>query len=322
EVTALIITPAEQTFTKPGQTCRLAVKAHFADGSEEDITPLCDFRTNDDAIAEVSNLGEVKAVRAGDTAVVVSYRGHVVPVRVLVPREAAARFVYPQESRVNFIDREVFAKLWRLNIMPSELSDDAEFLRRITIDTIGSLPSPEEVRSFLSDSDPDKRAKKIDSLLSHPLHAALWATRFCDITGNNTDQLELPQDMRPKRSQMWHDWFRKRIADNMPYDEIVRGVLTATSRDGLKPEEWLKQWQAMDESAQKGWQTGYAERPSLDLFWRRQQKVPLEQWGEKVAAALLGVRLECAQCHKHPFDRWSQADYRAFANIFSQVNFG
>src|SRR5262249_20094443 len=116
--------------------------------------------------------------------------------------------------------------------------------------------------------------------------------------------------------------FRKRIADNMPYDEIVRGVLTATSRDGLKPEEWLKQWQPMDESAKKGWQTGYAERPSLDLFWRRQQKVPLEQWGEKVAAAFLGVRLECAQCHKPPFDRWSQADSRAFAKIFSQVNFG
>jgi hypothetical protein len=121
---------------------------------------------------------------------------------------------------------------------------------------------------------------------------------------------------------MWHDWFRKRFADNMPFDDIVRGILTATSRDGLKPEEWIKQDRAIEEAAKKGWQTGYADRPSLDLFWRRQQRVPLEQWGEKVAAAFLGVRLECAQCHKHPFDRWTQTDYRAFANIFSQVSLG
>jgi hypothetical protein len=322
EVTAVTITPAERAFTKPGESCQLAVEARFADGSVENITPLCDFRSNDDAVADVTNLGEVKALQPGDTTIVVSYRGNVVPVRVLVPRSVPPGFTYPSVPEVNFIDREVFAKLRRLNIVPSDLADDTEFLRRVTIDTIGCLPSPDEVRAFLADHDPNKRCKRIDSLLSHPMHAALWATRFCDITGNNTDQLEQPQDMRPKRSQMWHDWFRKRIAENLPYDEIVRGVLTATSRDGLKPEEWIKQARAIDEAAKKGWTTGYAERPSLDLFWRRQQRVPLEQWGEKTAAAFLGIRLECAQCHKHPFDRWTQADYRAYANVFSQVNFG
>jgi hypothetical protein len=321
-VEAVTVTPAEYAFRGPGETGRLQVRARFADGTEEDITPFCEFRTNDDAIADVSPLGEVAARRPGDTAVVVSYRGQVLPVRVLVPREAPPGFRYPDVPTANFIDREVFAKLRRLNLVPSDLSGDAEFLRRVTIDTIGTLPSPDEVRAFLADTDPNKRARKIDELLADPLHAALWATKFCDITGNNTDQLEQPNDMKVKRSQMWHDWLRKRFAENMPYDEIVRAILCATSRDGLSPEEWLKQVKAIDDEAAKGFETDYANRPTLDLFWRRQQQVPPEQWGEKTAAAFLGVRLECAQCHKHPFDRWTQADYRAYANIFGRVTFG
>ncbi len=322
DVVAVRVEPAELALSKPGDGGQLAVFAQFADASEEDVTAFCDFRTNDDAVAEVAHLGQVKGLRPGDTAVVVSYRGNVVPVRVLVPRAAPPGFVYPDLPEVNFVDREVFAKLRRLNLVPSALANDAEFLRRVTLDTVGSLPSPDEVRSFLADRDPKKREKKIDQLLAQPLHAALWATKFCDITGNNTDALENPANLRPKRSQMWHDWFRKRVAENVPYDEIVRGVLCATSRDGLKPDEWLQQVKAVDAAAEKGFDTTYADRPSLDLFWRRQQAVPIDQWGEKTAAAFLGVRLECAQCHKHPFDRWTQADYRAYANVFSAVAVG
>ena len=321
-VTTITLTPPEFRFHQAGETGRLMVKARFTDGSEEDITRFCDFRTNDDAVAEVTSSSEVKALRPGDTAIVVSYRGDIFAVRVLVPVAQPAGFRYPEVVAVNYIDREVFAKLRGLDIVPSELCGDAAFLRRITIDTIGSLPSPDEVRVFLADPDPDKREKKIDSLLAHPLHAALWATKLCDITGNNTDALEQPRDMQTKRSQMWHDWFRKRLAENMPYDEIVRGVLCATSRDGLSPEEWLKQVNAIDEACKKGFDTPYAEKPTLDLFWRRQQNVPIEQWGEKTAAAFMGVRLECAQCHKHPFDRWTQADYRAYANLFATVGVG
>jgi hypothetical protein len=322
QVAAIAITPPEYRFQKSGQSGKLTVAARFADGSEEDITRFCDFRTNDDAVAEVSPSGEVKGLHPGDTSIIVSYRGNVLPVRVLVPVAVPPGFQYPALAEINYIDREVFAKLRGLNIVPSDLCSDAEFIRRVTIDTIGSLPSPEEVRAFLADTDPDKRAKKIDSLLCHPLHAALWATKFCDITGNNTDALEQPRDMQTKRSQMWHDWLRKRFADNVPYDEIVRGILCATSRDGLSPEEWVKQVDVLDETAKKGFATSYAEKPTLDLFWRRQQNVAIEQWGEKTAAAFMGVRLECAQCHKHPFDRWTQADYRAYANVFGYVAVG
>jgi hypothetical protein len=322
EVQSIAILPAEFAFAKPGQNGKLKVEATFRDGSKEDITALCDFRTNDDAVAEVNPLGQVKGRQPGDTALVVSYRGQVLPVRVLVPVELPAGTAYPQVPEVNYVDREVFAKLRRLNIIPSDLASDGEFLRRVTIDTIGTLPTPTEVCDFLADSRPDKRARKIDELLAHPMHAALWATKFCDVTGNNTDALENPAQQRPKLSQMWHDWLRKRFAENVPYDEIVRGILCATSRDGLTPEEYVKQSRALVEEAAKGFHTGYADRPSLDLFWRRQQNVTVDQWGEKTAAAFMGIRLECAQCHKHPFDRWTQTDYRAYANVFAQISFG
>jgi len=316
------IIPAEQAFTRVGESAALKVEAVFADGSTENITPLCDYRSNDDAVVEVSPLGVVKALRPGDTAIVVSYRGTVLPLRALVPAPTPPGFVYPQVPTVNFIDQAVFAKLKRLNMVPSNLSSDEEFLRRVTIDTIGTLPTPAEIRAFLADRRPDKREKKIDELLAHPMHAALWATKFCDITGNNLDTLEQPAQRRAHVSQMWHDWFRKRVAENKPYDEIVKGILTATSREGgMKPEDYSKLVEQFEEAQEKGEKTKYADRETLDLFWRRQQRVPPEEWGEKTAAAFLGVRLECAQCHKHPFDRWTQADYRSYANLFSSVAF-
>jgi hypothetical protein len=322
DLSDMTIRPTDFRFAKVGETGRVTVVARFKDGSQEDITRYCDFRVNDNSVAEVSSDGEVSAIRPGDTALVASYRGQIRTIRILVPVQVATGFVYPHQHESNFVDREVFAKLRQLNILPSELSEDAEFLRRLTIDTIGCLPSPDEIRTFLTDSDPCKRTRKIDELLTHPLHAALWATKFCDLTGNNTDSLEPPNPLKPKRSQMWHDWFRKRIAENMAYDDIVKGVLCATSRDGLSPEEWLRQAKSIEEKAETSFSSAYASRPSLDLFWRRQQAVTVQEWGEKTAAAFLGVRLECAQCHKHPFDRWTQADYRSYANIFSKVAFG
>jgi hypothetical protein len=321
QVEAITVTPKEQAFKKPGETAQLVVKARFSDGTEENITQVSDFRSNDDVIAEVNARGEVSARSPGDAAIVVGYRGNVLSLRALVPSQA--KVAWPKEvTPVNYIDNAVFTKLRRLNMAPSPLAGDAEFLRRVTLDTIGCLPTPEEVRAFLADQDPNKRAKKIDQLLDHPMHAALWATKFCDITGNNTDLLETPQQLKPRRSQMWHDWFRKRLAENVPYDQIVEGVLVATSRGAQEPEEWIKVQKEVDEAMDKGQTTRYADLPHLDLFWRRQQQIPIEQWGEKTAAAFLGVRLECAQCHKHPLDRWTQADYRAYANIFTQVNFG
>lgn len=322
KIKSVAVTPSEVSVKKVGETTKLKVTATFADGSTEDITSLCDYRANDDIIASVSPRGEVESRQAGDTAVIVSYRGELIPVRVMVPMTPPPGFRYPDLTATNYIDREVYAKLKRLNIAPAERCDDLEFLRRVTLDVTGSLPTPEEIRSFVADKDAKKREKKIDELLASPRHAALWATKFCDITGNNTDRLENPQQFKPKLSQMWHDWFRVRLEKNVPYDEIIKGVLTATSRGEMTPEDWVKQDAKVREEGGKGFKTSYAERPTLDLFWRRQQQVPLEVWGEQTAVAFLGVRLECAQCHKHPFDRWTQEEYWAYANIFAPVNLG
>jgi hypothetical protein len=320
KVVSLSMSPKEYIFCEVGQTAQVRVTAKFSDGSEEDITSFCDYRVQDDAIAVMSPTGLITSQRPGDSGLAISYRGNVISARILVPTPAKPGFHYPKLEEVNYIDREVHDKLRKMNVVPSERSSDNEFLRRIYIDTIGSLPSPEEIRAFLADTSPTKRERKIDEMLANPLHAALWATKFSDITGNNTDALENPQNQKSIRSQQWHDWLRKRLADNMPYDEIVRNILTATGREEKSPSDWIAMVKAIDDSAAKGFDTSeYVKRQTLDLFWRRQQPVPPDQWGQKVAAAFMGVRLECAECHKHPTDRWTQVDYRAFANVFSQV---
>jgi hypothetical protein len=322
QVARLIPTPPEIAFAKLGQEQPVKVRARFADDSEEDVTAFCDFRTNDDAVAEVTSAGMVKSLRPGSTAIVVSYRGNVQAVAVLVPIVLPAGVKYPEVSQRTYVDREVFARLRQLNMIPSELCNDWEFLRRLSIDTIGRLPSPDEVRHFLADKDPKKRDKKIDELLGHSLHAALWATKFCDITGNDASSMDVPAALMNRYSQAWHDWFRKRVQENMPYDEIVHGVLCATSREGQEPESWMKQVRKIDDQLFWSHDCDYVERKTLDLYWRRRQPVTAEQWGERTAAAFLGVRLECAHCHKHPFDRWTQADYRAYANVFGAVAVG
>jgi len=322
DVDKVVLNPPDLAFNKAAESRQVTVTAHYTDGSKADITEFCDFRTNDDAVAEVTNLGLVKSLRAGSTAIVVSYRGNVLPVRVMVPMVLPAGFKYPKTPEANYVDREVFARLKLLNMAPSELSSDEEFLRRVTIDTIGQLPTPDEIRAFLADKSPNKRQKKIDELLVHPLHAAMWATKLSDVTGNDTQSLEIPNNIKSKRSQQWHDWLRKRVQENIPYDEIVKGILCATSRDGKSPEEWIENVKKLDEQTLTSFDSDYANRDTLDLYWRRQQNVTIELWGERTAAAFLGVRVECAQCHKHPFDRWTQAEYRAYANVFGAVTVG
>jgi hypothetical protein len=322
KIESLTVTPGDFLVLAGGDTKDVRVSAKFADGTTEDVTPFCEFKIADDTVAAVTTLGRVTASRPGDTGLTILYRGTVRAIRVLVPAPAKPGMTFPTVPEFNFVDKPVFEKLKRLNMPPSALSSDEEFLRRVTIDAIGILPTPEQVRAFLADKSPKKREAKIDELLAHPLHAALWATKMSDITGNNTELLENPPQLRFKRSQLWHDWLRKRFADNVKYDEIVRGIVTATSLDGKSPEEWFAFAKKVDQEMEKGIRTSYPEKPTLDLFWRRQQAVPIEQWSEKIAAAFLGVRLECAQCHKHPTDRWTQDEYWAFANVFSGVQFG
>ena len=187
---AIEIRPAESRLERPGATGRLAVVARFADGTQADVTAFCDLRVRDTEVADVSNTGAVRGLRPGDTAVVASYNGLVAAARVLVPTGRTVSV--PDVPASDIIDREVYAKLRALGIEPSGPAEDAEFLRRVTLDVIGTLPTPGEVRAFLADGSCDKRSRTIDRLLAHPMHAALWATRYLDITGCDVNAMEGP----------------------------------------------------------------------------------------------------------------------------------
>jgi hypothetical protein len=237
---------------------------------------------------------------------------------------AAAAEAWPDLAAANLIDLQLLSRFRDEGLVPSPPASDAAFLRRLWLSTIGQLPAPAEVRAFLADKRPDKRAHQIEALLAHPLHAALWATRFGELTGNTLARLEGPDELKPKRAKMWHDWLRRRFAENVPCDQLVRGILAATSRGALDLEAWIDDEAALVLAARQGFDADYAARPQLDLFWRRELvdgAYPAEDLAERVASSFLGVRIGCARCHNHPFDRWKQADYRGFVAVFQGVRF-
>jgi hypothetical protein len=316
-VQELRVTPATST-VKPGESYRLRVEAKFADGATEDVTPYCSFESRDGQVAEADSAGQVLAKGVGDTALLVRYCAMPALAVVLVPRPTEQAF--PDVKPHNFIDTHVLAKLRRLNVPPVGLADDATFLRRVTLDVAGELPTPKEVRDFLEDKTPDKRSKKIEELLTRPGHAALWTLKFCDLLkasdyGVYADALSQEAD-----APRFQAWVRARLEENAPYDVFVERILTATSRDGKSFDEYADEVQAMMDNYGKGRKDleAYRQRRSLDLYWQRRGATGVTGTLQ-VAHAFLGLRLECAQCHRHPHDVWQQDDLLSFANFFVNV---
>lgn len=227
----LDITPNEMVFETAGAKVQLKVVAVWSDGTREDVTPLCRFQTNNETVATISEDGLVTCVGPGDTHVVAFYDNGVQPIPVIVPVSDQVGPSYPDVPAPTEVDRLVVEKLRKLGIVPSELADDAMFLRRLSLDMTGTLPSPSEIEAFLADTSQDKRAKKIDELLERPAYVAWWTTKFCDFTGNNDDNLNQASLVRGDASQQWYDWIYKRIAENTPYDELAANIVLATSRE-------------------------------------------------------------------------------------------
>lgn len=314
---ALEVTPSEILFTKPGEQFALRAVAIWEDGTKEDVTPLCRFQTNDSQIAEIDENGRVTGKDAGDTHVVVFYDKAVVPIPVMRPVSDLVGDRYPNVPTPTPIDELVVAKLRKLGVLPSELCSDAEFLRRVRLDLTGTLPLAAEVEAFLSDSSPDKRAKKIDELLETPSYAAWWATKLCDFTGNNEAELVNVLPQRGMASQAWYDWIYHRLRENVPYDKLVEGIVTATSRQ--EGESYYDYCKAVSDILRPNSGRTFAERSSMPFYWaRRNFRQPPER-AISFAYAFLGVRIECAQCHKHPFDQWSKHDFEEFAKFFGAV---
>jgi hypothetical protein len=311
------VTPTEQTIA-PGQKFSLKVEATFADGRTEDVTRYCSFDSLDAGVATVNADALVETKGIGDTALIARYRAEPVMALVMVPRPSGDAF--PETPENNFVDKHIIAKLRRLNIPPAALADDATFLRRACLDVTGELPTADEVRKFLADTRNDKRQRKIDELLARPGYAALWTLKFCDLLKASDFGVYADGISENSDAPRFQAWVRARIEENIPYDQFVERILTASSREGRTLEEWAQEITAL----QDGYAPGrpdlavYSSRKTLDLYWQRKAATGVTG-ALQVAHTFLGLRLECAQCHRHPHDVWQQDDLLSFANFFSRM---
>lgn len=273
----------KQNIMKLGGRQQLKVLARYSDGYVKDVTRSALYEPNEKSMAESGERGLVKLFDIpGDVAVMVRYQGKVATYRATIPLGAPVENL---PAPRNFIDDLVFAKLKQIGMPPSPVCDDATFLRRITLDLAGRLPTLEEARSFAASRETDKRDRLIESLLTSADCADYFANKWAALLRNKRE------DKRDITANFaFHSWVRDSLLANKPYDGMVRELLAATG-DVL-------------------------ENPPV--AWYRRVKEPQQQL-EDVAQLFLGVRMQCAQCHHHPFEKWSQQDYYGFGAFFSQV---
>ncbi len=283
-IRSLEILPRSVTL-ESGGTSQLIVMAHLSDGRREDLTDQVLYASNDSSLVEVSERGLVTGMQTGETAVVVRAAGQAASMGVAVIADPLPD--YPEIPRRNTIDEFVFAKLRRLNILPSELSSDEEFLRRVCLDLTGTLPPPQRVREFLEDPDPGKRDRLIEVLLDSPEYVDYWTYRLADLF-----RVAMYSTGKLKNTRMYWEWIRDAVARNRPYDRIARERIGAQGYDG----------------------------PSRH-YYRLGGELPLpaNMMAEQMRV-FLGRRLDCAQCHNHPYERWSQDQFWGLAAFFGRVS--
>lgn len=311
--------PVEILFRGPGERVPLKVVAEWESGEREDVTCLTRFRTNNDLVVTVDADGLATATQPGDTHVVALYDNGVAAIPVMQPLRQRPGLPAAASAVAHPIDRRVNAKLAKLGIVPSALCTDAEFLRRASIDITGSLPTPEEVRSFLADPSRDKRSRMIDELLTRPAYAAWWANKLCDFTGcsptafGEQTGLEVGQGY----ATQWYDWIFRRIADNVPYDRLVEGIVLAESRlPGQTAAEYAAE---MSSYVRRESPADFAARKTMPHYWTRDTVSEDKDKALAFAHSFLGIQLQCAECHKHPFDKWTQGDFNEFTRFFENV---
>jgi hypothetical protein len=257
--------------------------AHYTDGSMKDVTPMTQFEPNDSEMAEVTVGGLVKTLElTGDVAVMARYQSQVDVFRASIPLGVKLENL-PQER--NLVDSHIFKKLKILGIPPSGLCDDATFLRRVCADVAGRLPTLDEAKAFLADTDPAKRDKKIDELLASTAYADYFANKWASVL-----RVKRGQTSSVRANYAFHDWIRTSFHQNKPYDQFVREILAAAGEVGQHP----------------------------PVTWYQQVRTINEQV-EDTAQLFLGLRIQCARCHHHPFEKWSQQDYYGMAAFFSRV---
>ncbi|MCH2610078.1 MAG: DUF1549 domain-containing protein, partial [Pirellulales bacterium] len=291
----LEIFPNEIIARGAGEETHLQVIVHWGDGTSEDVTHLCRYKSSDDLVVTVDQDGLVTSGQRGDTHVIVSYDKAVVPVPVIRPVTNKIDKRYPKVVTTTKVDELIVNKLRKVGIVPSEICSDSEFIRRISLDLNGSLPTAAEVVAFLEDRDSKKREKKINELLERPTYAAWWTTKICDFTGNNDQQLNNTSPVRNQPGQHWYDWIYKRVADNSGYDELVSGIVLATSmKNGESYADYCKRMSDISRG-----DLSFADQEHMPYYWARRDFRAAPERAISFAYAFMGVRIQCAQCHKH-----------------------
>ena len=279
---AIAVEPSRITL-KPKTAQQLKVTARYSDGSSRDVTKLALFEANDTAMASATDTGLVNTLDLpGNVAVMVRFGGKVSVCSVSIPLGAPVESLPPVK---NFIDQHVFANLKQIGIPPSPICDDSTFLRRVSLDIGGRLPTMEETKAFLADKSPDKRDRAIEALINSPDYADYFANKWTALLKNQrTEAADITANFA------FHAWMRDNLLANTPYDQLVRQILASTGTIVSNP----------------------------PVAWYKRVKEPTTQV-EDVAQLFLGVRMQCAQCHHHPFERWTQAEYYHMAAFFSQI---
>jgi hypothetical protein len=275
--------PSGRLLKRPAHTQQLCVLAHYSDGTTRDITALAVYTSSDEEVASVTVGGLVVGNDRGETAVIVRYLEFIESSFITFVRDIEG-FEWKQPPSNNYVDDLVYEKLKELKYLPSDLCTDEEFLRRVYLDVIGIMPTIDEVQAFSQDKAADKRAKLIDALLERPEFAKFWTLKWGDLLRLTSKQVG------SDGVHKYHRWIERAIASNMPYDEFARQLLTASGSTLTNP-------------------------PAN--FYRT--ATDTNDCVETISQVFLGARLQCAKCHNHPFERWTQDNYYGMAAFFNRV---
>ncbi len=284
--TDLELLPKSLLLEGQGATQQMTAIAHYSDGSTRDVTSLSVFQSNNDVSARVDDQGLITAEKRGEAFITARFDVFTKGTQVIVIPEDL-QYEKPVLPQNNYIDQLVYDKLHKLRIYPSDLCSDEVFLRRVYLDVIGAVPEVETISEFIADKTPNKRERAVDDLLSRKEFTEMWVMKFAELLQIRTDD---NNGVSYKSTLLYFNWIKDRIANNVPMDQIVRDLLTAKGGTFVSPATNYYQ----------------IERDNLKIT-------------ENVAQVFMGMRIQCAQCHDHPFDQWTQDDYYSFASFFSQV---
>jgi hypothetical protein len=284
-ITHVDLFPPRAVLEGEGAVQQFVAVAHYSDGRTRDVSNLALFQTNNESSAAIDADGKLTAGARGEAFVMARFDAHTVGSQTLVLPKGG-EFAPTQEQPANYIDELVLAKLKTMRMNPSDICTDEEFLRRVTIDVVGRLPSREEVDAFMADAGADKRARKVDELLERKEFAEIWAMKWSELLMVKS----IPNRVEYKPMFLYSQWITRQIAAGVPLDEMVRSLLGASG--------------------------GSFAEPAVNFY---QIEETTQKTAENVAQIFLGTRLQCAQCHNHPFDRWTMDDYYSFTAFFAQI---